>query len=334
MKMKSKFFGINAKMALAALAVCGLFTSCYEKEEIDAPKVANPVYVITGNVISASTGTPVANATVTISGDMSGVTFSNGAFSVTKTLTKEEAADDQIGNKSYTIKVAADGYLDTERVVYLEKAAKGQVSMANADIYLFDASTQVVTPEKDEEASADQAETVKKEINKNVTEALKDFAGVDVAGVTTDVDADGNLIVTVPATVSGATLGESKDVEVPTFVGFASTITPADDNIFTKALTDGQVWIASAEKVLGKAYGLKSATTKITLPGAVGKSIAGYTLVITMSNRVLQFNGAEGIVTYQENAVATPKYDSHDSHDSHDAHGGNPGAGGGSSANN
>ena len=37
--MKSKFFGNGAKLALAVLAVCGtLFTSCYEKAEVDQSK--------------------------------------------------------------------------------------------------------------------------------------------------------------------------------------------------------------------------------------------------------------------------------------------------------
>lgn len=333
MKMKSKFFGINAKMALAALAVCGLFTSCYEKEEIDAPVASNPVYVITGNLISASTGEPVKGAKITITGAMSGVSVSNGSFSVTKTLSDAEAKEDKVGNEAYTIAVVADGYLNTERVVYLKKAAKGQISMATADIYLFDASTQVVVPEKDEEASIEQAESVKNAIKENVTDALKDFAGISSNDITAEVDADGNLKITVPATVNGAVLGENKEVEVPTFAGFASTITPDQDDIFTRALTDGQIWIASAEKLLGRAYGLKSVATKVTLKGAAGKSIAGYTLVITMNNKALQFNGANGIVTYQENVVITPKYDSHDSHDSHDGHGSNPGAGGGASGN-
>ena len=39
MKMKSKLFGLSAKSALYLLAICSaLFTSCYEKEEIDADK--------------------------------------------------------------------------------------------------------------------------------------------------------------------------------------------------------------------------------------------------------------------------------------------------------
>ena len=42
MKMKSKFFGSSAKLALTLLAMCGMFASCYEKDEIDVPKVTEP----------------------------------------------------------------------------------------------------------------------------------------------------------------------------------------------------------------------------------------------------------------------------------------------------
>ena len=65
MKMKSKLFGFGAKSALYLLAICGaLFTSCYEKEEIDVtPPVVLPdaAYVIVGNVYFAKKGEPVAN---------------------------------------------------------------------------------------------------------------------------------------------------------------------------------------------------------------------------------------------------------------------------------
>ena len=52
MKMKSKFFGNGAKLALAVLAVCGtLFTSCYEKAEVDqATKPAEAKYYIAGTI--------------------------------------------------------------------------------------------------------------------------------------------------------------------------------------------------------------------------------------------------------------------------------------------
>ena len=42
MKMKSKLFGNGAKLALTLLAMCGMFASCYEKDEIDVPKVTDP----------------------------------------------------------------------------------------------------------------------------------------------------------------------------------------------------------------------------------------------------------------------------------------------------
>ena len=59
MKKKS-LFGINVKLALMLVAICGMFASCYEKEELttEAPSTVKPVYKITGVVSNASTGEP------------------------------------------------------------------------------------------------------------------------------------------------------------------------------------------------------------------------------------------------------------------------------------
>ena len=64
MKMKSKFFGNGAKLALAVLAVCGtLFTSCYEKAEVDeATKPAPAKYYIAGTITDATTGQVLTTA--------------------------------------------------------------------------------------------------------------------------------------------------------------------------------------------------------------------------------------------------------------------------------
>ena len=53
MKKKS-LFGINVKLALMLVAICGMFASCYEKEELttEAPSAVKPVYKITGVVNS------------------------------------------------------------------------------------------------------------------------------------------------------------------------------------------------------------------------------------------------------------------------------------------
>ena len=81
MKMKSKLFGLGAKMALALLAVGMTVTSCYDSENVDIIQPDQPVapkYYIAGNITDAETGDIVTNATVTIDG--TAVTLTNGAF--------------------------------------------------------------------------------------------------------------------------------------------------------------------------------------------------------------------------------------------------------------
>ena len=94
MKMKSKFFGFNVKLALMLVAICGAFASCYEKEEIDvpAPSTQDPIYLIKGIVTDESTGDILPSAKV------NGVTVgTDGSYTVTATegtnIIKFEAAD-------------------------------------------------------------------------------------------------------------------------------------------------------------------------------------------------------------------------------------------------
>lgn len=314
MKMKSKFFGINAKMALAALAVCGLFTSCYEKEELDAPVLADPIYVITGNLVSASTGQAV-NGTVSIGTET--VTTTNGYFE--KKMSK---------GGSFAITVDIAGYLSATRTVYLATVGKGETSAANADINLFDASTQVVVPEQDETATEEQAEAAKEALKTGVASIFAGIEGVDVSKITTVVNPDGTTTVTVPTTISKSS--EPVKVTYNAIEGFTSTVTLAD----TKALTPGQIWLASAEKLLSKKFGYSLAKRTTTLSVQAGYSITGFKVIYDMLNRALTFNGKAGVVTYQDGLKVIPVYESHDTHNSHDIHGGNPGAGGGSSSNN
>ena len=65
MKKKS-LFGFSAKLALMLIAICGMFASCYEKEEInvEGPSTEKPVYKIAGVVSDAVTGKPLSGATV------------------------------------------------------------------------------------------------------------------------------------------------------------------------------------------------------------------------------------------------------------------------------
>lgn len=99
MKMKSKLFGLNAKLALGLLLISGaMLTSCYEsdKEDIYIPKpveLPEPVYTIAGTVTDLITGKGIASATVTFTpaGDAAAVITATtdvaGAFSVYQGVT-------------------------------------------------------------------------------------------------------------------------------------------------------------------------------------------------------------------------------------------------------
>ena len=88
--MKSKFFGLNAKLALAVLAVGTMFTSCYDSENGDVTQpyqAPDAVYTFTGTVTSQLTNKGVAGATVTFSGAVTGTvnTDVTGTYQFTTT---------------------------------------------------------------------------------------------------------------------------------------------------------------------------------------------------------------------------------------------------------
>lgn len=121
MKKKS-FFGINAKLALMLIAICGMFASCYEKEELttEAPSTVAPVYKITGVISDASTGEPLSGAKVN-----SATTGTDGIYTI-------EAA---VGLNVLTITKA--DYKTVTTSVYVEAIENGKTAVytANAAMY-------------------------------------------------------------------------------------------------------------------------------------------------------------------------------------------------------
>jgi len=308
MKMKSKLFGLSAKSALYLLAICSaLFTSCYEKEEIDVtPPVVLPdaAYVIVGNVYFAKNGEPVANKTVTIDGGTI-QTDSNGAF-IKEGLTAGQ----------HVVTVDLDGYAKVARTVYLVAVQKGQTSLANVEVVLYDAND-VADSQPEQTAPGTPAQA----------EELKGAVTSLVPGAAVTVDTNGNIVVTESNSVNVAT-GDNATVNIKVFTGFNSNITPAT----TKALTPGEIWLASASKYLNRTYGLQVKLISYMIPGVSGKTITGFKQTSVLTTETLTFNGLTGTVLYQgtaNNYVIEPVYQSHDSHDSHDGHGGSSNAGGG-----
>ena len=302
MKMKSKLFGLSAKSALYLLAICSaLFTSCYEKEEIDVTppeELPDAAYVIVGNVYFAKNGEPVANKTVTIDGGTI-QTDSNGAF-IKEGLTA--------GQHVVTVDLA--GYAKVARTVYLVAVQKGQTSLANVDVVLYDA-TDVADSQPEQTAPGTPAQA----------EELKGAVTSLVPGAAVTVNTNGNIVVTEDTPVTVAT-GESATVNIEVFTGFNSNITPAT----TKALTPGEIWLASASKYLNRTYGLQVKLISYIIPGVLGKTITGFKQTSVLTTETLTFDGLTGTVIYQGTAnsyVIEPVYDSHD------AHGGSSNAGGG-----
>lgn len=318
MKTKSKFFGFSAKLAFAVLAVGTMLASCYEKGEIDAKPNPNPVppkYMIVGNVTSLNTGKALP-ATVTIDGTTVKVN-ANGYFEKTG-----------LTPGAHVVKAVIDKYFDAMKTVYLPEAATGGTCVVSADFALADATSVIIKPDK-EVAPATEAQA--KEMVKNNSKAIIDaFKAAGIDGVTADnfvLDPSTGKVTLKVLPKTKAAVGEAVTVKLPYFSGFASSITPESDNIFTRATTEGQTWLASASKVLGRVYGLTVENKEVKFAGVVGKAITAYTLTVLFKNDVYVFSGAEGVVMYQEFWKAEPVYDSHDSHN---GHGSNPGAGGGS----
>ena len=137
MKMKSKIFGLGAKLALAFLAV-GTMTSCYDSEngDVTKPYVApDPVYKVGGTITDVETGAAL-NATVKVNG--SAVTVTDGVY----------LADAVAG--SNTVVVSMAGYNNdeaVERTVNIATVAAGQSATAVVNVALL--KNQEETPEFD-----------------------------------------------------------------------------------------------------------------------------------------------------------------------------------------
>ena len=129
MKMKSKFFGLNAKLALAVLAVGTMFTSCYDSENGDVTKPYTPEpakYIVSGYVTDYETGNPLSGATVTIGTQTA--TTDKGAYTLELTATG-----------SLGVTIAAEGYSSVERSLQVEPINTG-VAMYTVDAALWNAA--------------------------------------------------------------------------------------------------------------------------------------------------------------------------------------------------
>lgn len=184
MKMKSKFFGLSAKLALAILAVGTTLTSCYDSEngDVTKPYVApDPVYTISGTITNALTGEAI-DATVTVNG--TAATCSDGTYS----------AKGQAG--SNTVTVSKTGFKEVTRNVTVAALEKGQASTTVVNVALtpnelpFDINDVKVTLVSSKETTVDKILTAADNValdltaDENAAEFVRSFTVVTGADTT------------------------------------------------------------------------------------------------------------------------------------------------------
>lgn len=162
MKMKSKFFGFTAKLAMAILAVGTMFTSCYDSENGDVSKpykAPDAVYTFVVTVSNGITGKPVEGATVT-AGSTACAGVGNGVYQAVVT-------NDQTGTKmpsTVTVSVAAGSdYEAATATVNVATIENGQAITCYANI--------IVNPTKYE------PEGLKVETSSNLVSETCSFTG-------------------------------------------------------------------------------------------------------------------------------------------------------------
>lgn len=122
--MKSKFFGLNAKLALAVLAVGTMFTSCYDSEngDVTKPYVApDAVYSFQGVVTNNITGEGVEGATIAFTGAVTGTATTDAWGNYELTVTQKDGV-------AGTVNMAVSGadFDATTATVEIEKIGNGQ----------------------------------------------------------------------------------------------------------------------------------------------------------------------------------------------------------------
>ena len=139
MNMKSKFFGLNAKLALAVLAVGTMFTGCYDSENGDVVKPYEPLpaaYYVMGTITDATTGAALADATVTVNGT-----------SVELNSSASYSVEGQSGTNTVTVQL--NGYNEdavVTRTVDIPSLSDGQSYTAVVNVAL---TPNAVAPELD-----------------------------------------------------------------------------------------------------------------------------------------------------------------------------------------
>ena len=279
MKMKSKFFGSSAKLALTLLAMCGMFASCYEKDEIDVPKVTEPTattYQVAGIVADAE-----SNA------EMDGVTVTNvtNSKSMTTAADGKYALEAKVGETN-VVTFAKSGYKTVTSSVFVTKQENGSIVA-----YTIDARM-----EKGKETKPTM--DVEYQIEGSVFDAESGEAvaikAATIPGVLTATIQNGNKFTMSNVSLGQHTIYITADGYKPTTANVAiSEVTgPEGEGIFiaktpvTVSMQKNEVEIAPKYYLSGNIYNQDGG---MVTKAEVTLNLSGYETVATASNGFYKF---------------------------------------------
>ncbi|MEG1563587.1 MAG: hypothetical protein RR365_07645 [Bacteroides sp.] len=324
--MRSNFLGLNAKLALAMLAVCGtVFTSCYEKEEIDVvtPKpLPAAKYFVAGSIYDAATNAAITPTKITVTGAKTSPAAAS-SFKV-----EAEA------NATVTITVEKNGYYTATRTVAVGEAAPGTTNIVNAGIAMTGLSTEITKPSADAKPAPDQ--TFDKD-------ALTNLGIPNTGKPAKFVSGEATVIATYAQKLPVLMIGDW--VSVPyTCVKDGFIITNVTKSASTRGFSGiddlvidflGRAIAQYTDMTyLGKSFTAKTEEALVYQEAAKTVISLNVTTKYALHTIEYSFNSEKYQVDYMTplNHYLSLGYDTHDSHDSHDGHDvhGSTNAGGGS----
>lgn len=278
MNMKSKLFGSSAKLALTLLAMCGMFASCYEKDEIDVPKVTEPTattYQVAGIVTDAESNAVMEGVTVTnVTNSKSMTTAADGKY----------ALEAKVGETN-VVTFAKSGYMTVTSSVFVTKQENGSIVAYTIDAKMEKGSE--TKPTKDVEyqiegsvfdAESGDAVTIQTATIPGVLTATIDgnkftMSNVSLGQHTVYITADGYKPTSASVVIS--------EVAGPEGEGVYTVTTPV-----TIAMQKKEVEVAPKYYLSGNVYNQDGG---MVTKAEVTLSMTGYETVTTASNGFYRF---------------------------------------------
>lgn len=310
MKVKSRFLGISAKLALMLLvAGSSILTSCYkENDDVTLPYVApDPIYVVKGQVTDIN-GAGMSGVTVTL-GTVTTTTDATGSYTITSVNSATGVHQSGPTSGAQTIKFSKTGYVDKSPSVTITAVANGSTSFTVVNAILSTTALDANVTFASTEASV-----VK----------VKDYISTDYDQL--DLINTTNSAINIDVIFSNVTVGRKFVISIDAAIAAVPNSGLTADEIAALKLKMGEI--------VGTATGYYSGTETITLnipPSTYLDKITLTGAIITTTYTIV-YKGITYTVKVEEvnNYVFAPAYGSiSHSHGHGHGHGGDLNAGGG-----